>query len=211
MLNERHLSPPSPAAVKVLVLTTFGADDYVFRHWRPAPAARPRGAERVLDVARLTPRRRRHRPLGSTSSNAVPWKPSRDRGPIAAGQDLTSFSLSFFCTRDNLTWHAIPVVRPTNNTSTGTASPRRTAHPTATTAAADPAAGCCPVDHPQQTMPIMRAKPCGRAAALPPEIRETVTTGVHARMRIWQRPLVLDKRLTSDGSVSMADSIQTPV
>ena len=125
----------------------------------PRIKGRPWGqSERVLDVARLTPRRRRHRPLGSTSSNAVPWKPSRDRGPIAAGQDLTSFSLSFFCTRDNLTWHAIPVVRPTNNTSTGTASPRRTAHPTATTAAADPAAACCPVDHPQRTMSIMKAR-----------------------------------------------------
>ena len=126
----------------------------------PRIKGRPWGqSERVLDIARLTPRRRRHRPLGFTASNALLWKRSRDRGADRrCPMDLTSFSLSSFCTWDNLTWHAIPVVRPTNNTSATTASPRRTAHLAATTAAADPAAGCCPVDHPQRTMSIMKAR-----------------------------------------------------
>ena len=90
----------------------------------PRIKGRPWGqSERVLDIARLTPRRRRHRPLGFSASNALLWKRSRDRGADRrCPMDLTSFSLSSFCTWDNLTWHAIPVVRPTNNTSATTAS-----------------------------------------------------------------------------------------
>ena len=125
----------------------------------PRIKGRPWGqSERVLDIARLTPRRRRHRPLGFSASNAMPWKRSRDRRGAAVQR--TGRPSHY---RAGAPGTTCPGTRSSSSRRPTTPAPprrssRRTAHPAATTAAADPAAGCCPVDHPQRTMSIMKAR-----------------------------------------------------